>query len=52
MGNDSLAVVNQDGSVRGVQNLKVVDASIMPDCIRANTNATVMLIAERIIDLW
>ena len=52
MGNDPLAVVDQSGSVIGAQNLKVVDASIMPDCIRANTNATVMLIAERIIDLW
>jgi len=52
MGNDSLAVVDQRGAVIGAQNLKVVDASIMPDCIRANTNATVMLIAERIIDLW
>ena len=52
MGNDPLAVVDQTGSVIGAENLKVVDASIMPDCIRANTNATVMLIAERIIDLW
>ena len=52
MGNDPLAVVDQSGSVIGAENLKVVDASIMPDCIRANTNATVMLIAERIIDLW
>jgi choline dehydrogenase len=52
MGNDSMAVVDQTGSVIGLENLKVVDASIMPDCIRANTNATVMLIAERIIDLW
>jgi choline dehydrogenase len=52
MGNDSMAVVDQTGSVIGLENLKIVDASIMPDCIRANTNATVMLIAERIIDLW
>ena len=52
MGSDPLAVVDQAGSVIGTENLKVVDASIMPDCIRANTNATVMLIAERIIDLW
>ena len=52
MGSDQLAVVDQSGSVIGMNNLKVVDASIMPDCIRANTNATVMLMAERIIDLW
>ena len=52
MGSDPLAVVDQTGSVIGVDKLKIVDASIMPDCIRANTNATVMLMAERIIDLW
>ena len=28
----------------------MADASIMPDCIRANTNATVMVIAERVAD--
>ena len=30
--------------------LRVVDASIMPDCIRANTNVTTMVIGERIAD--
>ena len=48
---DELSVVNQFGDVRGTTNLKVIDASIMPDCIRANTNATTMMIAERMIDL-
>ncbi len=48
---DELAVVNQSGDVRGLENLKVIDASIMPDCIRANTNATTMMIAERMLDL-
>ena len=52
MGNDPMAVVDQRGAVIGLENIKVVDASIMPDCIRANTNATVMVMAERIIDLW
>tara|TARA_B100000586_G_scaffold269394_1_gene248159 strand:+ start:3901 stop:5439 length:1539 start_codon:yes stop_codon:yes gene_type:complete len=52
MGNDPMAVVDQNGAVIGLENIKVVDASIMPDCIRANTNATVMVMAERIIDLW
>jgi len=42
--------VNQFGRVRGVQNLRIVDASIMPDCIRANTNVTTMMIAERVSD--
>jgi len=32
------------------QNLRVVDAAIMPDCIRANTNVTTMMIGERIAD--
>ena len=48
---DEMAVVDQYGKVYGVDNLKVVDASIMPDCIRANTNVTAMMIGERISDL-
>ena len=48
---DSMAVVDQHGKVRGVDGLRVADASIMPDCIRANTNATSMIIGERIADL-
>jgi len=45
---DELAVVDKSGSVRGIDGLKVVDASIMPDVVRANTNATVIMIAEKI----
>ncbi len=47
---DPLAVVDQYGKVHGLQQVRVVDASIMPDCIRANTNVTTMMIAERIAD--
>ena len=47
---DPLAVVDQNGQVHGLDGLIVADASIMPDCIRANTNATTMLIAERIAE--
>ena len=47
---DDMAVVNQFGRVRGLENLRIVDASIMPDCIRANTNVTTMMIAERVSD--
>lgn len=48
---DSQAVVDQTGRVYGVEGLRVVDASIMPDCVRANTNLTSMVIGERIADL-
>ena len=47
---DSMAVVDQYGSVHGIEGLRVADASIMPDCIRANTNLTTMMIGERIAD--
>jgi len=47
---DSMAVVDQYGRVYGLDNLRVVDASIMPDCIRANTNVTTMMIGERVAD--
>ena len=47
---DPMAVVDQYGSVHGLQNLRVVDASIMPNCIRANTNVTTMMIGERIAE--
>ena len=48
---DEYSVVDQYGRVKGVDNLRVIDASIMPDCIRANTNVTTMMIAERMVDL-
>ena len=48
--NDPLSVVDGTGKVKGVSDLRVVDASIMPDVVRANTNATVIMIAEKIAD--
>ena len=45
-----MAVVDQFGKVHGMDKLRVVDASIMPDCIRANTNVTTMMIGEHIAD--
>jgi predicted dehydrogenase (TIGR03970 family) len=48
---DRLAVVAQNGRVHGLDGLRVVDASIMPDCVRANTNASTMMIGERMADL-
>jgi choline dehydrogenase len=47
---DSMAVVDQYLKVRGVEGLRVADASIMPDCIRANTNATTIMIGEKVSD--
>ena len=47
---DPMAVVDQYGKVHGLEGLRVVDASIMPDCIRANTNVTTMMIGEHIFD--
>ena len=47
---DPMAVVDQYGKVYGVTGLRVADASIMPDCIRANTNVTTMAIGEQVSD--
>lgn len=47
---DPMAVVDQYGRVHGLEGLRVVDASIMPDCVRANTNVTTMTMGERIAD--
>ena len=47
---DSMAVVDQYCHVHGLEGLRVVDASVMPDVIRANTNATTIMIAERVSD--
>lgn len=48
---DPMAVTNQAGKVHGLEGLRVADASLMPHCIRANTNLTSMMIGERIADL-
>jgi choline dehydrogenase-like flavoprotein len=47
---DPMAVLDQFSWVRGVEGLRVADASIMPDVIRANTNATSIMIGERVAD--
>ncbi len=45
---DPLAVADQAGRVHGIEGLRIVDASLMPDSVRANINATVMMMAEKI----
>ena len=44
---DPLAVVDEHCRVHGVENLRVVDLSVCPNVVRANTNATAIMIAER-----
>jgi choline dehydrogenase len=51
MGADEDAVVDEQLRVRGVQGLRVVDASVMPVAPRGNTNAPTIAIAERAADL-
>ena len=47
---DPMAVVDQFGKVHGLQGLRVADASVMPNVVRANTNVTTMMTGERVAD--
>lgn len=48
---DPLAVVDQDLRVHGLEGIRVADPSILPNVVRANTNATAIMIGERVADL-
>ncbi|MEZ5924889.1 MAG: choline dehydrogenase [Hyphomicrobiaceae bacterium] len=50
MGLDELAVVDGEGRVHGIERLRIVDASIMPNVVTANLNATVLMMAEKLAD--
>ena len=51
MGSDEMAVVDANLKVHGLENLRVVDGSIMPEAIGGNPNAAIIMIAEKASDM-
>jgi choline dehydrogenase len=50
MGNDEMAVVDAQLRVHGIANLRIADASIMPEIISGNTHAACVMIGEKAAD--
>jgi choline dehydrogenase-like flavoprotein len=51
MGSDARSVVDPQLRVRGVEGLRIADASIFPTLIRGNTNAAVVMVGEKAADM-
>jgi len=49
--NDPTAVVDSELRVLGVDSLRIVDGSVMPDLVRGNINGPIIMIAEKAADL-
>ena len=51
MGIDKMAVVDEKLKIHGLENIRVVDASVMPEIPSANLNAPTLMIAEKASDI-
>ena len=51
MGVDKMAVVDENLKIYGLQNIRVIDASVMPEIPSANLNAPTLMIAEKASDI-
>ena len=51
MGIDKMAVVDENLKIHGLQNIRVIDASVMPEIPSANLNAPTLMIAEKGADI-
>ena len=51
MGVDKYSVVDEETKVHGLQNLRIIDSSIMPDIVSGNLNAATLMIAEKASDI-